>query len=98
MARRGCRACAPRWRRVAAVHPNLLIFVPPQTAFGFEGGAKLTASLLAFLAFSCLASATYLLLTCIYSRVLKERVLLDVLMLSALYTLRIIAGDGADPA
>jgi 4-hydroxybenzoate polyprenyltransferase/phosphoserine phosphatase len=144
------------WLRALRVHQwlkNLLVFVPLLTAFGFADGEKLTASLLAFLAFSCLASAgylmndlwdldsdrshpakrsrplasgqlrisdaliaaplltglafaigsavsgrlqlmllTYLLLTCAYSWALKERVLLDVLMLSTLYTLRIITG------
>jgi len=144
------------WLRALRVHQwlkNLLIFVPLLTAFGFGEAGKLAASLLAFLAFSCLASATYLmndlwdldsdrahprkrlralasgqigmpaalvaaalllglafavgsavsgrllamlaaylLLTSLYSWVLKGRVMLDVLLLSALYTLRIFTG------
>ncbi len=38
---------------------------------------------------------TYLVLTCAYSWVLKEYVLIDVIMLSILYTVRIIAGSVA---
>ncbi|MGY6274124.1 UbiA family prenyltransferase [Methylomonas sp. MgM2] len=135
---------------------NLLLFVPLLTAFSFLDIDKLTSTVMAFLAFSFAASATYLindlwdldsdrahprkrlrpfasgklpiingvmvsagallfalalafyiskgfflmlllyvLLTSVYSWVLKEYVLIDVLMLSLLYTLRIVAGSVA---
>ena len=135
---------------------NLLLFVPLLTAFSFFDIAKLTAMVVAFLAFSFATSATYmindlwdlendrahprkrlrpfasgrlpilnglvvaacalllafalaftvsegfllmlllyLVLTSAYSWVLKEYVLIDVLTLSLLYTLRILAGSVA---
>jgi len=147
------------WLRALRVHQwlkNLLLFVPLLTAFSFFDIAKLTAMVVAFLAFSFAASATYLVndlwdlendrahprkrlrpfasarlpilhglavaagtlllgfalaftvstgfflvlllylvLTTAYSWVLKEYVLIDVLMLSLLYTLRILAGSVA---
>jgi 4-hydroxybenzoate polyprenyltransferase/phosphoserine phosphatase len=52
---------------------------------GLAIGAAVSQSLVVML-------LMYLLLTCIYTWLLKERLLLDVLMLSALYTLRIITG------
>lgn len=147
------------WITALRVHQwlkNLLLFVPLLTAFSFFDPGKLTAMVLAFLAFSFAASATYivndlwdlendrahprkrlrpfasarlsilnglavaagalllalllasyvsnafllmlllyLVLTSAYSWVLKEYVLIDVLMLSLLYTLRILAGSVA---
>jgi 4-hydroxybenzoate polyprenyltransferase/phosphoserine phosphatase len=144
------------WIRALRVHQwlkNSLIFVPLLTAFSFSEMAALATTVLAFLAFSLAASATYLIndlwdldsdrahprkrlrpfasasipildglavatgllmaasilawfislaflsvlalyvfLTTIYSWMLKEYVLVDVLMLSVLYTLRILAG------
>lgn len=147
------------WLRALRVHQwlkNLLLFVPLLTAFSFTDIGKLASMVLAFLAFSFAASATYmvndlwdlendrahprkrlrpfasarlpilhglaiaagalflafglaftvstgfllmlllyLVLTSAYSWVLKEYVLIDVLMLSLLYTLRILAGSVA---
>lgn len=144
------------WLRALRIHQwlkNLLIFVPLLTAFSFFDLAKFSAALLAFVAFSLAASATYLvndlwdlendrvhphkrnrpfasghlgipqglgaalvLLACAlatassvsagflamllaylvatsaYSWRLKQYVLIDVLTLSLLYTLRILAG------
>lgn len=144
------------WIKALRVHQwlkNLLLFVPLLTAFSFLDPAKLTASLIAFFAFSLAASATYvvndlwdlendrahprkrnrpfasatlaipaglmvagasllvafalamqvssgftymllsyLILTSTYSWLLKQYVLIDVLTLSLLYTLRILAG------
>ena len=144
------------WVRALRIHQwlkNLLLFVPLLTAFSFMEMEKLTTMVVAFLAFSLAASATYmvndlwdlendrahprkrlrpfasakipilhglavagsslglalllafavsqsfflmlllyLVLTSAYSWVLKEYVLVDVLMLSLLYTLRILAG------
>lgn len=51
------------WARALRVHQwvkNLLIFVPLLTAFAFDNTSKCTAALLAFMAFSMAASATYL--------------------------------------
>ena len=51
------------WLNALRVHQwlkNLLIFVPLLTSFGFGDGAKQLASLWAFLALSCVASASYL--------------------------------------
>ena len=153
------RAGLAVWVRALRVHQwlkNLLLFVPLLTAFSFLEVEKIATMMLAFLAFSLVASATYivndlwdldndrahprkrqrpfanarlpishglvvavsalalafalaatlptgfllmlvlyLVLTSIYSWVLKEYVLLDVLMLSILYTLRILAGSVA---
>ncbi|HRN82767.1 MAG TPA: UbiA family prenyltransferase [Nitrosomonas europaea] len=147
------------WFRALRIHQwlkNLLLFVPLLTAFSFFDVSKLISMILAFLAFSLAASATYigndiwdlendrahprkqhrpfasgrlsilkglaastflllvaftlalmvssgftlmlllyLVLTSIYSLVLKEYMLIDVLMLSLLYTLRILAGSVA---
>ena len=147
------------WLRALRVHQwlkNLLLFVPLLTAFSFTDVGKLASMALAFLAFSFVASATYivndlwdlendrahlrkrqrpfasarlpilhglavaaaalllafgltltvstsfflmlllyLVLTSAYSWVLKEYVIIDVLMLSLLYTLRILAGSVA---
>ncbi|WP_201097813.1 UbiA family prenyltransferase [Thiocystis minor] len=147
------------WLQALRVHQwlkNLLLFVPLLTAFSFTDISKLTSMVLAFLAFSFAASATYmvndlwdlendrahprkrlrpfasarlpilnglavaagvlllafglaftvstgfflmlllyLVLTTAYSWALKEYVLIDVLMLSLLYTLRILAGSVA---
>jgi 4-hydroxybenzoate polyprenyltransferase/phosphoserine phosphatase len=144
------------WLRALRVHQwlkNLLLFVPLLTAFSFTDVNNLVRMMLAFIAFSLAASATYivndlwdldndrahprkrlrpfacarlpilqgvavsglalllalvcgyavssgfflmllvyLVLTSAYSWVLKEYVLIDVLMLSLLYTLRILAG------
>jgi 4-hydroxybenzoate polyprenyltransferase/phosphoserine phosphatase len=145
------------WIRAFRVHQwakNVLLFVPLLTSFAFTGLGRLTSCVLAFVAFSLTASATYvandlwdlesdrvhprkrlrpfasaripiasgvgaasvalaaglalaaavspaflllmlayLVLTSLYSWVLKEYVLIDVLMLSLLYTLRIFAGS-----
>lgn len=147
------------WLRALRVHQwmkNLLLFVPMLTAFSFLEIGKLATMMVAFLAFSFAASATYmvndlwdlendrahprkrlrpfasaklpilhglavaggalalafvlafavskgfflmlllyLVLTSAYSWALKEYVLIDVLMLSLLYTLRILAGSVA---
>lgn len=147
------------WLRALRIHQwtkNLLLFVPLLTAFSFMETAKLAAAALAFMAFSCAASATYivndlwdlendrghprkrlrplasaalpilhglavaagllvlglflalavsagfllmllvyLLLTSAYSWALKEWVLIDVIVLSLLYALRILAGSVA---
>ena len=147
------------WIKALRVHQwlkNLLLFVPQLTAFSFLDLGKQTAMVVAFLAFSFAASATYmvndlwdlendrahprkrlrpfasarlpilnglavaagalllalvlafsvstsfllmlllyLVLTSAYSWVLKEYVMIDVLMLSLLYTLRILAGSVA---
>lgn len=147
------------WLRALRVHQwlkNLLLFVPLLTAFSFVDINKLVAMALAFLAFSLVASATYivndiwdinsdrahprkrlrpfasaqlpilhglavaagaltlafflacvlpinfffilllyLVLTSAYSWGLKKYVLMDVLILSLLYTLRILAGSAA---
>lgn len=147
------------WLRALRVHQwlkNLLLFVPLLTAFSFMDIGKLATMVVAFLAFSLAASATYivndlwdlendrahprkclrplasaqipimhglvvaaailvfalvmaftvskgfflmlllyLVLTSTYSWVLKEYVLIDVIMLSLLYTLRILAGSVA---
>ena len=145
------------WTKVLRIHQwlkNLLIFVPALTAFSFLDLGKLIDSGVAFLAFSLVASATYiandlldldndrnhprkkrrplasadvsivsalaisafcmiagfvlaatlsapffliltlyLVATTGYSWVLKQYVLVDVIVLSLLYTLRIIAGS-----
>jgi 4-hydroxybenzoate polyprenyltransferase len=147
------------WLRALRVHQwfkNLLLFVPLLTAFSFQEIDKLLAIMLAFLAFSLTASATYigndlwdldsdrvhprkkyrpfasaqipilkgialavgllmlglvlavnvslnffwmlllyLVVTTLYTWILKAYVLIDVLVLSLLYTLRIIAGSVA---
>jgi len=147
------------WLRALRVHQwskNLLLFVPLLTAFSFIDVVKLTTIVIAFFAFSLIASATYivndlwdlendrvhprkrlrplasarisiiqgiiaagislsfgfflaqmvslnfflilllyLVLTSSYSWVLKEHVIVDVIMLSVLYTLRIYAGSVA---
>lgn len=147
------------WIRALRIHQwlkNLLLFVPLLTAFSFFELGKLTSSIVAFLAFSVAASATYivndlwdldndrahprkrqrpfasarlpilkglavaacalllafvlaifvsktfflmlltyLVMTSAYSWMVKEYVLMDVLMLSQLYTLRILAGSVA---
>jgi 4-hydroxybenzoate polyprenyltransferase/phosphoserine phosphatase len=147
------------WLRALRIHQwlkNLLLFIPLLTAFSFFEYDKLATVLVAFLAFSMSASATYiandlldiesdrahprkrhrafasaqipvlrgvivgfgalclalglassvsegfllmlvlyLLLTSAYSWALKEYVLIDVLMLSVLYTIRILAGSVA---
>lgn len=147
------------WLRALRVHQwlkNLLIFVPMLTAFSFTETAIFATIVLAFVAFSFAASATYMvndlwdlesdrahrrkrlrpfasatipilnglaaaavlliialllawvvtpaffsmlvlyiMLTSAYSWMLKEYVLVDVLMLSILYTLRILAGSVA---
>jgi 4-hydroxybenzoate polyprenyltransferase len=147
------------WLRALRVHQwikNLLLFVPLLTTFAFTDIDKLGSMVLAFLAFSFAASATYivndlwdlesdrshprkclrpfacgalpilhgllvagialalslvlastvsqgflwmlvtyLVLTSFYSWVIKEYVLMDVLMLSMLYTIRILAGSVA---
>ncbi len=147
------------WLRALRVHQwikNLLLFVPVLTTFEFADVHKLIHIMLAFMAFSLAASATYivndlwdlgndrvhprkrmrpfasgalsilhgllvaaaalmaalvlaatvsqgflwmlltyLVLTSAYSWVIKEYVLLDVLMLSLLYTIRILAGSVA---
>lgn len=147
------------WLRALRVHQwlkNLLLFVPLLTAFSFMDINKLAAMALAFLAFSLVASATYivndvwdidsdrahprkrfrpfasaklpilhglavaggalilafvlacalptsfflilllyLVLTSAYSWGLKQYVLMDVLILSMLYNLRILAGSAA---
>lgn len=147
------------WLSAFRVHQwlkNLLLFVPLLTAFSFTDIGKLVSMVVAFLAFSFAASATYiindlwdlesdrvhprkrhrpfasarlpilnglavaaavlllalvlafsvskvflsmlllyLVLTSAYSWVLKGYVLIDVLMLSFLYTLRILAGSVA---
>lgn len=144
------------WLRALRVHQwvkNMLLFVPMLTAFEFTDFAKLVHMVLAFMAFSLAASATYvvndlwdltsdrvhprkrlrpfasgalpihhgllvagaalalalvlatsvsagflgmllayLALTSFYSWVVKEYVLMDVLMLSLLFTIRILAG------
>lgn len=149
----------PVWLRALRVHQwmkNLLLFVPLLTGFSFLNLSGLLAVVLAFVAFSLAASATYvvndlwdlendrvhprkrqrpfasarlsilhglavagaslvlaliiaalvskgfllmlmlyLVLTSAYSWMLKEYVLIDVLMLSLLYTLRILAGSVA---
>ncbi|WP_367850299.1 UbiA family prenyltransferase [Rhodoferax sp. WC2427] len=147
------------WIRALRVHQwlkNLLLFVPLLTAFSFTHIAALVTMVVAFLAFSLAASATYLVndlwdlesdrahprkrlrpfasaripiqhgiamsvflmlaalamalaistgffcilvlyvaLTSAYSWMLKGYVLVDVIMLSVLYTLRILAGSVA---
>jgi 4-hydroxybenzoate polyprenyltransferase len=147
------------WAKALRIHQwvkNLLIFVPLLTAFSFLDPEKLVATLVAFFAFSFVASATYLvndlwdldadrthlrksfrpiansvisirdalLASCIflvvglglalvvsqqfflmlllylfvtscYSWALKQYVLIDVIALSLLYTLRILAGSVA---
>lgn len=144
------------WVKALRIHQwlkNLLIFVPVLTAFSLLDAERLTASVIAFLAFSLVASSTYivndlwdldsdrahprkclrplasaeisiigavaissiflgaalilallvsqqfllmivlyLLVTSCYSWVLKQYVLIDVIVLSLLYTLRILAG------
>lgn len=147
------------WAKALRMHQwakNLLIFVPVLTAFSFLDVAKLIDSVVAFLAFSFVASATYvvndlwdlesdrihprkrrrplasaempivsalaisvvclatgfvlagmlsvhfvlmlalyLLGTISYTSILKQYVLVDVIVLSLLYTLRIVAGTVA---
>jgi 4-hydroxybenzoate polyprenyltransferase len=147
------------WAKALRIHQwvkNLLIFVPVLTAFSFLDAGKLVDSAVAFLAFSLVASATYivndlwdldsdrnhprkklrplasaevsivsalvvsvsclaaglvlagmlstqfllmlvlyLVVTSSYSWVLKQYVVIDVIVLSLLYTLRIIAGSVA---
>lgn len=147
------------WIKALRVHQwlkNLLLFVPLLTAFSFLDLGKVATMVVAFMAFSLAASATYivndlwdlesdrthprkrlrpfasarlpilnglvvaaaalllalllavsvskafllmlllyLVLTSAYSWVLKEYVLIDVVMLSLLYTLRILAGSVA---
>lgn len=147
------------WLRALRVHQwakNVLLFVPLLTTFEFTDIGKLVHIVLAFMAFSLAASATYvvndlwdlgndrvhprkrlrpfasgalpihhgllvagaalalalalaatvspgfawmllayLVLTSSYSWVIKEYVLMDVLMLSLLYTIRILAGSVA---
>lgn len=147
------------WLRALRVHQwikNVLLFVPLLTTFEFTNIGKLIQIMLAFMAFSLAASATYivndlwdlgndrvhprkrlrpfasgalpihhgllvagvalvlafalavsaspgfawmllayLVLTSCYSWVIKEYVLMDVIMLSLLYTIRILAGSVA---
>lgn len=147
------------WLKALRIHQwakNLLLFVPLLTAFSFTDPAKIGQVLLAFLAFSLTASATYmandlldlesdrahprkrfrpfacgrlpilhgiaaaavlllagfalaaamspafcamlavyLVLTTLYSLVLKQHTIIDVIMLAVLYTLRILAGSVA---
>ena len=147
------------WLRALRVHQwikNVLLFVPLLTTFEFTNIGKLIHIMLAFMAFSLAASATYivndlwdlgndrvhprkrlrpfasgalpihhgvlvagvalvlafalaasaspgfawmllayLVLTSCYSWVIKEYVLMDVIMLSLLYTIRILAGSVA---
>jgi len=147
------------WLRALRLHQwvkNLLLFVPLLTAFSFVEIGKLATMMVAFVAFSLAASATYIVndlhdldadrahprkrlrpfagarlpiihgvlaaaacmavalvlawavsgrflamllayvaLTTAYSWILKQQVLVDVLMLSLLYTLRILAGSVA---
>ena len=147
------------WAKALRVHQwlkNLLLFVPLLTAFAFLDSEKLINSLIAFMAFSLAASATYILndlgdlesdrthprkkfrplaraeisimsalivsMSCLFSGLtmawivsdqfflmlilylfvtssyswgLKEYVLIDVIILSLLYTLRILAGSVA---
>jgi len=147
------------WSKALRMHQwikNLLLFVPLLTAFSFSEIGKLAECLMAFIAFSLGASATYIVndlwdlendrqhprkrlrpfasaripiskgvllsgtllvsafviaaflprafiwllalyvvMTTTYSLVLKSYVLIDVLMLSVLYTLRILAGAAA---
>jgi 4-hydroxybenzoate polyprenyltransferase/phosphoserine phosphatase len=147
------------WVKAMRVHQwlkNLLLFIPLLTAFSFTDVGRIVTMLVAFMAFSLAASATYVVndlwdidndrshprkrdrpfasakipilhgvaaagvaltvalalafavgtsffmmillyvaLTSAYSLVLKEYVLMDVLMLSLLYTLRILAGSVA---
>lgn len=144
------------WMRALRVHQwmkNLLLFVPLLTAFSFVDIRPLALSMLAFLAFSLIASGTYIVndlldvendrthvrkrlrpfasgrlsivkgviaaamllivgaslaatlslnflamlalyvvMTSLYSWVLKRHVIIDALVLSLLYTLRILAG------
>lgn len=153
------RAGLSTWLKALRVHQwlkNLLLFVPLLTAFSFADLERLFTMVVAFMAFSLAASATYIVndlwdldndrahprkclrpfasckipiahgvliagialivaftlawavnpgffvmltayvvLTSIYSWVLKEYVLVDVLMLAVLYTLRILAGSVA---
>lgn len=147
------------WARALRIHQwikNLLLFVPLFTAFSFSELGNLVECMMAFIAFSMAASATYIIndlwdlesdrqhprkrlrpfsstsipiatgllvsasllvgafviaaflpkaflllltlyvaMTTTYSLVLKSYVLIDVLMLSMLYTLRIFAGGAA---
>ena len=147
------------WAKAMRVHQwlkNLLLFIPLLTAFAFTDLGRIFTMLVAFMAFSLAASATYVVndlwdidndrthprkrhrpfasakipilqgmgvagvalalalvlafavgisffmmlllyiaLTSAYSLVLKEYVVMDVLMLSLLYTLRILAGSVA---
>ena len=51
------------WLRALRAHQwlkNLLLFVPTLTAFSFLDAEKLTTMVVAFVAFSCAASATYI--------------------------------------
>ena len=153
------RAGVAVWLKALRLHQwlkNLLIFVPLLTAFAFFDSRSILAAAVAFIAFSCAASATYLMndlldldsdrqhprkrnrplasghitiiqvlgmtgallvcslllatvvsstflillvayitLTSAYSWLFKHYVLMDVLMLAALYTLRILAGSVA---
>lgn len=155
----GLRAGLADWMRALRVHQwlkNLLLFVPLLTAFSFLDPARLSKAMLAFIAFSLAASATYLVndcwdlesdraharkrlrafasgripilrgmgvalvslltalllatfvsrgfllllllylaMTSTYSWMLKGYVLIDVLTLSLLYTLRVLAGSVA---
>jgi 4-hydroxybenzoate polyprenyltransferase len=147
------------WLRTLRIHQwlkNLLLFVPLLTSFRFTEAALLHTTVLAFVAFSLVASATYVLndlwdlendraharkrerafasgripivhgiaaavfalalgfglaltlvpgfgamllaylvLTVSYSRALKRHVLVDVIILSLLYTMRVLAGSVA---
>lgn len=89
---------------------NLLVLVPLALAHRFDQSALLFQALLAFLAFGLCASGVYLLNDLLdlpanrahptkgsraYSLRLKRIVLLDVFILAALYTLRMIAGAAA---
>ncbi|NCB75079.1 MAG: UbiA family prenyltransferase [Clostridia bacterium] len=151
--------CVKNWLHALRVHQwlkNLLLFVPLLTSFSFMEGRKLLMIVVAFLAFSFTASATYIVndlcdlendrthprkrlrpfasakipilqgiivagcmlvlgcflaltvsenfflmlllylaLTSAYSWVLKQYALIDVLVLSLLYIMRILAGSAA---
>ncbi len=59
----GKRRSAGTWLRALRIHQwikNLLMFVPLLTAFSFSDPGQLATSLLAFMAFSLVASATYI--------------------------------------
>lgn len=91
------------WSKSLRLHQwlkNLLIFVPLLAGHLLDSPKQVLAALLAFLTFGLCASSVYLLNDLLdleddRHHPVKRRVMVDVVVLAALYTIRIIAGAAA---